>query len=76
VTRFLTPELKGEAFIEALKHANEELLGVVSRQNNEGVFAIYAEFVEEWCRSDWLPKIAAVPGRIHIMSSWSTEDGT
>ena len=51
-TRILTPELKGGGLIDALKQANEELLGLVSHEGSgEGVLRVYAEFVEEWCQA-------------------------
>jgi U3 small nucleolar RNA-associated protein 6 len=48
-TRKLSTELEGEALVDALKSANEELLRTISR---DGVDQVYAEFVEEWIRAD------------------------
>jgi U3 small nucleolar RNA-associated protein 6 len=51
-TRALTPDVDGEVLIEALKNANENLLGAVKNKgrNGESFLHAYAEFVEEWCR--------------------------
>lgn len=49
--RFLTPDLKGEAFIEGLRHANEELVQRARESTREEILHAYSEFVEEWCAS-------------------------
>ena len=53
-TRALKPDVDGEVLIEALKNANENLLGAVKNEgrNGESFLRAYAEFVEEWCRPD------------------------
>lgn len=49
-SRFLTPELKGEALVEGLRQANEELLEAAGGDDaREEVCQVYAAFVEEWC---------------------------
>lgn len=48
-SRFLAPELKGEAFVEALRSANEEMLQSVGEGRRESALEAYAGFVEEWC---------------------------
>jgi U3 small nucleolar RNA-associated protein 6 len=48
-TRRLGLGLDGEALIDALKSANEVLLGAIG---SAGVDQVYAEFVEEWARMD------------------------
>jgi U3 small nucleolar RNA-associated protein 6 len=52
VTRALKPGVDGEDLVEALKNANENLLGAMRHEgkNGEGFLRGYAEFVEEWCR--------------------------
>lgn len=45
-----TEELAGGALVDALKHANEELLKALeAQQPSEDLAAAYAQFVEEWC---------------------------
>ncbi|OBZ67094.1 U3 small nucleolar RNA-associated protein 6 [Grifola frondosa] len=67
-TRFLTPDLHGEALIEALKSASEQLAAAVRNsdagEQGERVADVYAEFIEEWCRKeldDSLQRPAASP---------------
>ena len=48
-----TEELAGGALVDALKHANEELLKALeAEQQSEDLAAAYAQFVEEWCGKD------------------------
>lgn len=48
-----TEELAGGALVDALKHANEELLKALETQRpSEDLAAAYAQFVEEWCGKD------------------------
>jgi U3 small nucleolar RNA-associated protein 6 len=47
--RFLTPELKGEAFVEGLQSANEEMVQSVGEGRREPALRAYAAFVEQWC---------------------------
>ncbi|KAG6886271.1 hypothetical protein C0993_006681 [Termitomyces sp. T159_Od127] len=50
--RFLTPDLKGEALVEGLRQANEELLEAATGDDaGEEVCQVYATFVEEWCNT-------------------------
>ncbi|KAG5731274.1 Negative regulator of sexual conjugation and meiosis, partial [Termitomyces sp. T112] len=49
--RFLTPELKGEALVEGLRRANEELVEAAGGDAREEVCEVYATFVEEWCKT-------------------------
>ncbi|CDO69297.1 hypothetical protein BN946_scf184976.g16 [Trametes cinnabarina] len=54
-TRRLTPDLSGEALVDALKSANDVLSAAVRTSDGdarESVAAVYAEFVEEWCGKD------------------------
>ncbi|KAI9067095.1 hypothetical protein FKP32DRAFT_1564309 [Trametes sanguinea] len=54
-TRRLTPDLSGEALVDALKSANDVLSEAVRTSDGEarrGVAVVYAEFVEEWCGKD------------------------
>ena len=45
-----TEELAGGALVDALKHANEELLKALeAQQPSEDLAAAYAQFVKEWC---------------------------
>ncbi|KAI8975808.1 U3 small nucleolar RNA-associated protein 6-domain-containing protein [Trametes punicea] len=51
-TRRLTPDLSGEALVDALKNANDVLTVAVRTSSDEardGVAGMYAGFVEEWC---------------------------
>lgn len=52
-TRFIRPEAAGEELVEALKNANETLLAAVTvnRKKVEGFLRVYADFIEDWCRS-------------------------
>ena len=47
-TRFLTPELEGEALVEALRKANESLMEEVRTQRNDVIASEYCSFVTEW----------------------------
>ncbi|GLB37280.1 putative U3 small nucleolar RNA-associated protein 6 [Lyophyllum shimeji] len=47
--RFLTPDLKGEAFVDGLRRANEEMVRRAEECAKEDVFQVYSAFVEEWC---------------------------
>ncbi|KAI5117768.1 hypothetical protein M0805_005199 [Coniferiporia weirii] len=47
-TRFLTPELEGEALVDALRHANEDLLEAARTQRSDELDGVYAQFVQEW----------------------------
>ncbi|KAH9938923.1 U3 small nucleolar RNA-associated protein 6-domain-containing protein [Amylocystis lapponica] len=53
-TRFLIPGMEGEDLIEALKHANEQLMAAVrpSSAEDAGLAAVYANFITEWCNKD------------------------
>ncbi|KAL6308122.1 U3 small nucleolar RNA-associated protein 6-domain-containing protein [Sparassis latifolia] len=53
-TRYLTPGLKGEALIDALKGANEQLVKAVrdNSTSSSSLAAAYATFVKEWCKKD------------------------
>lgn len=55
-TRALTPGLDGEALIDALKSANEQLADAVRNRGEghagEALAVLYAEFVQEWCSKD------------------------
>ncbi|OSX66575.1 hypothetical protein POSPLADRAFT_1131679 [Postia placenta MAD-698-R-SB12] len=55
-TRALTPGLDGEALIDALKSANEQLAHAVRNRGEghagEALAVLYAEFVQEWCSKD------------------------
>ncbi|KAI0655912.1 U3 small nucleolar RNA-associated protein 6-domain-containing protein [Cubamyces menziesii] len=51
-TRYLTPDLSGEALVDALRTANDVLSEAVRTspaETREGVASVYAEFIEEWC---------------------------
>ncbi|KAI0334977.1 hypothetical protein GY45DRAFT_1351078 [Cubamyces sp. BRFM 1775] len=51
-TRYLTPDLSGEALVDALRTANDVLSDAVRTspaETREGVATVYAEFIEEWC---------------------------
>jgi U3 small nucleolar RNA-associated protein 6 len=50
-TRGLAPDLDIEAFVDALKTANEKLVAAVSARG-AGVADVYAAFVVEWCGRD------------------------
>ncbi|RDB24910.1 U3 small nucleolar RNA-associated protein 6 [Hypsizygus marmoreus] len=47
--RFLKGDLKGEALVEGLRCANEEMLQRAQDGSREEVLQAYASFVEEWC---------------------------
>ncbi|KAF5386261.1 hypothetical protein D9615_002379 [Tricholomella constricta] len=47
--RFLSPDVKGEAFVDGLRQASEELVRRAEDSAREDVFQVYAAFVEEWC---------------------------
>ncbi|KAG5646802.1 hypothetical protein DXG03_002179 [Asterophora parasitica] len=47
--RFLSPDLQGEAFVDGLRKANEEIVGRAQDGGQEDIFEVYAAFVEEWC---------------------------
>ncbi|KAF9467295.1 U3 small nucleolar RNA-associated protein 6-domain-containing protein [Collybia nuda] len=47
--RFLVPELKGEAFVDGLRSANEEMMQSVGEGRREPALQAYAAFIEEWC---------------------------
>ncbi|GBE81415.1 predicted protein [Sparassis crispa] len=53
-TRYLTPGLKGEALIDALKGANEQLVKAVrdNSTSSSSLAAAYVTFVKEWCEKD------------------------
>lgn len=66
-TRALTPGLVGEALVEAIRVANEELLRAVQAGNgSEAVSQVYADFVDEWCRAGIDENLV---GRISLSSS-------
>ena len=51
-TRYLTPDLSGEALVDALRTANDvlsESVRMCPAETREGVATVYAEFIEEWC---------------------------
>ncbi|KAH9892817.1 U3 small nucleolar RNA-associated protein 6-domain-containing protein [Cubamyces lactineus] len=51
-TRYLTPDLSGEALVDALRTANDvlsESVRTCPAETREGVATVYAEFIEEWC---------------------------
>ncbi|KAG6844416.1 hypothetical protein H0H87_007071 [Tephrocybe sp. NHM501043] len=48
-SRFLAPDLQGEALVDGLRQANEELQQAMAGAASEEVFQVYAAFVEEWC---------------------------
>lgn len=53
-TRDLKPDVEGKDMVEALKGANENFLTVIHNEgkHGEGFLRVYAEFVEEWCRTN------------------------
>ena len=53
-TRHLLPDLEGEALVDALKDANEQLAGAVRHQNavDERLASVYATFVKDWCQKN------------------------
>lgn len=51
-TRHLLPDLTGEALVDALRNANEQLASAVRNQNagNERLASLYTGFVQAWCQ--------------------------
>lgn len=53
-TRRLLPNLEGEALVDALKYANEQLAAALHDQNaaDERLALVYASFVQDWCQKN------------------------
>lgn len=61
--RFLTGGLEGEAFVEGLRRANEEMIQNLSKGDQEGGLEMYVAFVEDWCRAPIDDNLASLDRR-------------